>query len=166
VGVLHTSGNVAAEMPLLPLWTSELEVPLTLTVDWQRRLNRIGKACGGRQGRLCEDYSSGSSGPARCSSRGIKRAPADAFPTTPVRAPGSTRPYRHGLEPRASSRAVCGRSDGSLARHASTIPSSSLRNRQFCPCGRRLRHRLRVLGEKLYRRVAGEDELTREQPVR
>ena len=41
-----------------------------------------------------------------------------------------------------------------------------LRNRQFRPCGWRLRHRLRVLDEELHRRVAGEDELTREQPVR
>src|SRR5687768_2218332 len=31
-GVLQTSGIVAIEMPLLPLWTRELEAPLTLTV--------------------------------------------------------------------------------------------------------------------------------------
>jgi hypothetical protein len=48
------------------------------------------------------------------------------FPPLPCELRGPLAHDRHGLEPRASSRAVCGRSDGSLARHANTIPSSSL----------------------------------------
>jgi hypothetical protein len=52
-----------------------------------------------------------------------------------------------------------------LLRHQLALRIEFFRNRQICPCGRRLRQRLRVLDEELHRRAAGEDELPGEQPV-
>jgi len=130
VGVLHTSGNVAAEMPLLPLWTSELEVPLTLTVTGTpAQPNR--KACGGRQGRLCEDYSSGSSGQqgaVHVESRGHRLM---RFPPLPCELRWVHSPYRHGLEPaRQFARGLrpVGRVLGQARKHD---PIELSRNRQF-----------------------------------
>jgi Tol biopolymer transport system component len=96
----------------------------------------------------------------------LRRIAPVRFPPCPRERRGPLAPDRHRLEPaRQLARGLrpVRRILGQARKHDRI---ELFRNRQFCPCGRRRRHRVRVLNEELHRRVAGEDELTREQPVR